>query len=91
LVGNRKLSSFRRKINLNTALPSLGARFCHFNVWTEKKRLEKLRYIHRNLVARGLVESQEQWQYSSFRWSPQRHDKHRVAYQTGSNQNVQFC
>jgi len=44
------------------------ARFYDFNVWTEKKRIEKLRYIHRNPVARGLVDSPEQWQWSSFRW-----------------------
>jgi putative transposase len=44
------------------------ARFYDFNVWTEKKRIEKLRYIHRNPVARGLVESPEQWRWSSFRW-----------------------
>lgn len=44
------------------------ARFYDFNVWTEKKRIEKLRYIHRNPVVRGLVESPEQWPWSSFRW-----------------------
>ena len=44
------------------------ARFHDFNVWTEKKRIEKLRYIHRNPVARGLVGSPEQWRWSSFRW-----------------------
>jgi putative transposase len=44
------------------------ARFYDFNVWTEKKRIEKLRYIHRNPVDRGLVASPEQWRWSSFRW-----------------------
>jgi putative transposase len=44
------------------------ARFYDFNVWTEKKRIEKLRYIHRNPVTRGLVASPEQWRWSSFRW-----------------------
>jgi REP element-mobilizing transposase RayT len=33
------------------------ARFYDFNVWTTKKRVEKLRYMHRNPVKRGLVES----------------------------------
>jgi putative transposase len=37
------------------------ARFYDFNVWTERKRIEKLRYIHRNPVERGLVSSPEQW------------------------------
>jgi putative transposase len=43
-------------------------RFYDFNVWTEKKRVEKLRYIHRNPVKRGLVSSPEQWPWSSYRW-----------------------
>jgi putative transposase len=47
--------------------PFWQARFYDFNVWTEKKRIEKLRYIHRNPVTRGLVASAEQWPWSSFR------------------------
>jgi len=42
-------------------------RYYDFNVWSEKKRVEKLRYIHRNPVARGLVERPEDWEWSSFR------------------------
>jgi putative transposase len=42
-------------------------RFYDFNVWTEHKRIEKLRYMHRNPVKRGLVESPELWRWSSFR------------------------
>jgi putative transposase len=42
-------------------------RFYDFNVWTEYKRVEKLRYMHRNPVKRGLVEEPEQWAWSSFR------------------------
>src|ERR1700691_2143889 len=37
------------------------ARFYDFNVWTEHKRVEKLRYMHRNPVKRGLVAAPEQW------------------------------
>jgi putative transposase len=48
--------------------PFWQARFYDFNVWTERKRIEKLRYIHRNPVRRGLVSSPEQWRWSSFRW-----------------------
>jgi putative transposase len=44
------------------------ARFYDFNVWTTKKRVEKLRYIHRNPVKRGLVEAAEQWRWSSYRF-----------------------
>ncbi len=43
------------------------ARFYDFNVWTERKRIEKLRYLHRNPVKRGLVESPEMWRWSSYR------------------------
>jgi hypothetical protein len=44
------------------------ARFYDFNVWTTKKRVEKLKYMHRNPVKRGLVESPEQWRWSSYRF-----------------------
>ena len=44
------------------------ARFYDFNVWTDEKRIEKLRYIHRNPVKSGLVASPEQWPWTSFRW-----------------------
>ncbi|HEV2697150.1 MAG TPA: transposase [Terriglobales bacterium] len=43
------------------------ARFYDFNLWSGRKRVEKLRYIHRNPVRRGLVASPEQWRWSSFR------------------------
>ena len=42
-------------------------RFYDFNVWTSHKRVEKLRYMHRNPVQRGLVTSPELWRWSSFR------------------------
>ena len=44
------------------------ARFYDFNVWNTRKRVEKLRYMHRNPVKRGLVESPELWRWSSFRF-----------------------
>jgi len=43
------------------------ARFYDFNVWSAKKRIEKLRYMHRNPVKRGLVPHPELWRWSSFR------------------------
>lgn len=43
------------------------ARYYDFNLWSEKKRVEKLRYMHRNPVIRGLVERPEDWAWSSFR------------------------
>jgi putative transposase len=41
-------------------------RFYDFVVWNPKKRAEKLRYMHRNPVKRGLVSSPEDWLWSSF-------------------------
>ena len=41
-------------------------RYYDFPVWTEAKRIEKLCYIHRNPVKRGLVERPEDWRWSSF-------------------------
>ena len=43
-------------------------RFYDLNVWSEKKRLEKLNYMHANPVKRGLVTSPDQWPWSSFRF-----------------------
>jgi REP-associated tyrosine transposase len=42
-------------------------RFYDFVVFTEKKRIEKLRYMHRNPVKRGLVLEPQDWAWSSFR------------------------
>ncbi|MGA3212886.1 MAG: hypothetical protein ABSD20_16390, partial [Terriglobales bacterium] len=39
-----------------------------FNVWSFKKYVEKLRYMHRNPVARGLVQRPEHWRWSSYRF-----------------------
>ena len=47
--------------------PVWQKRFYDFNVWSERKRIEKLRYMHRNPVKRGLVEEPDQWRWSSFR------------------------
>ena len=44
------------------------ARFYDFNMWTTKKRVEKLRYMHRNPVKRGLVNLPEEWRWSSYRF-----------------------
>jgi len=43
------------------------ARYYDFNVWSASKIREKLRYMHRNPVKRGLVEKPEDWPWSSFR------------------------
>ena len=43
-------------------------RFYDFVVRSEEKKIEKLRYIHRNPVKRGLALEPNQWAWSSFRW-----------------------
>ena len=43
-------------------------RFYDFVVWSGRKRTEKLRYMHRNPVKRGLVSEPEQLRWSSFRY-----------------------
>ena len=42
-------------------------RFYDFNVWNHGKQFEKLKYMHRNPVSRGLAERPEQWWWSSYR------------------------
>jgi putative transposase len=70
----RVLKSVRkRRVATQQELFAVGAehvwqrRFYDFNVWTKGKRIEKLRYMHRNPVARGLVQEPEQWPWSSYR------------------------
>jgi putative transposase len=52
---------------LSRERPFWQARYYDFNVFTKRKRIEKLRYIHRNPVARGLVSAPEDWPWSSYR------------------------
>jgi putative transposase len=70
-----KLSVALQMLKQNTAhqlhrpegAPFWQPRYYDFNVWSDAKRVEKLRYIHRNPVKRGLVERPEHWPWSSFR------------------------
>ena len=41
-------------------------RFYDFNVYSAKKRREKLDYMHANPVTRGLVQHPKDWPWSSF-------------------------
>jgi len=43
-------------------------RFYDFNVWSKKKRIEKLNYMHMNPVKRGLVTDPKLWPWSSYRF-----------------------
>ncbi len=42
-------------------------RYYDFSVYSQRKHIEKLRYMHRNPVKQGLVESPELWRWSSYR------------------------
>jgi putative transposase len=59
--------------------PFWQAHYYDFNVPSHKKFVEKLRYIHRNPVRRGLVARPEDWKWSSFRH-----------YQTGAPGTVEI-
>jgi putative transposase len=61
----RQIKLFRE---IAARAPFWQTRFHDFNVWTEKKRVEKLRYMHRNPVKRGLAETPEDWRWSSYRF-----------------------
>jgi putative transposase len=52
---------------LSSQNPFWQARYYDFNIYTSRKHVEKLRYIHRNPVNRGLVYEPIDWQWSSFR------------------------
>jgi REP element-mobilizing transposase RayT len=43
------------------------SRFYDFNLWGQQKEIEKLKYMHRNPVVRGLATSPEEWRWSSYR------------------------
>jgi len=43
-------------------------KFYDMNIWSEKKRLEKLAYMHNNPVKRRLVNNPGEWPWSSWRF-----------------------
>ena len=46
--------------------PFWQRRFYDFNVWSWRKKNEKLNYMHFNPVKRGLVKHPKDWEWSSF-------------------------
>ena len=46
--------------------PFWQPRYYDFNVWSPEKRVEKLKYLHRNPVWGRLVEKPEDWAWSGF-------------------------
>jgi len=64
-----KISVARRAISYRArdVTPLWQKRYYDHNVRNYESFVEKLRYIHRNPVKRGLVERPEDWNWSSFR------------------------
>ena len=60
-----KQSVARRQVNRGEHF--WQERYYDFNLASPEKRVEKLRYMHRNPVKRGLVEKPQDWPWSSFR------------------------
>ena len=57
----------RRRAGRACALPRFWQRrFYDFNVWSLKKRVEKLQYMHMNPLKRKLVAHPKDWPWSSF-------------------------
>ena len=46
--------------------PFWQIRYYDFNVYTPDKRSEKIQYMHRNPVKRGLVKEASEWPWSSY-------------------------
>jgi putative transposase len=66
------LAAAIKALKLSVALrrserPFWQARYYDFNVWAAEKEIEKLKYIHRNPVTRGLAEKPDDWPWSSYR------------------------
>ena len=58
--------SVSRRVALRAKEPFWQPRYYDFNVRSQHKFIEKVRYIHRNPVERGLVNRPEDWPWSSF-------------------------
>jgi len=79
-VLSRAVQALKLSVSMRGAQrPFWQAHYYDFNVYSHAKFVEKLRYIHRNPVRRGLVAKPEDW-----RWSSYRH------YQTGVRQTVEI-
>jgi putative transposase len=66
--GKKRMNAHPMKLWEDPSQPAFWqTRYYDFNVFRQKKYVEKLRYIHRNPVKRRLVASPELWRWSSYR------------------------
>ncbi|HEY1577510.1 MAG TPA: transposase [Terracidiphilus sp.] len=64
---DRAIQALKLSVTKRTRIhPFWQTRYYDFNVWNPEKTTEKLRYIHRNPIMRGLVAKPEDWPWSSF-------------------------
>ena len=69
------VGQFTFRFGAEDSLPQFWQRrFYDFNVWSHKKKMEKLEYMHMNPVKRGLVASPGDWVWSSCCWYEGRGD-----------------
>jgi putative transposase len=65
---SRVVQAFKLSVSMRSGeRPFWQAHYDDFNISSHEKFVEKLRYIHRNPVRRGLVTKPEDWKWSSFR------------------------
>ena len=64
----RKSSAAQTTLSDDALTAGWQKRFYDLNVSSTRKRIEKLRYMHRNPVKCGLVAKPDQWKWSSFRF-----------------------
>ncbi len=72
----RRVSAAQRSFQFAPSIERLPQfwqkRFYDFNVWSRKKKIEKLGYMHANPVKRGLVDDPKEWNWSSCAFYQQR-------------------
>ena len=79
-----------RRLKFQGDSPFWQRRYYDFNVHNPEKRVEKLRYMHRNPVKRGSVAEPGDWPWSSFRHYATGHrgtieiESHWTAFQRGN-------
>ena len=67
----QKRINFRYLQETSSGVPLWQRRYYCFEIYSEAKLEEKLRYIHLNPVRAGLVEKTVDWKWSSARWYEQ--------------------